>query len=56
MKLALLTTALLALAACGHLPPQTQSIPMPTNPAYPRSWVSPCAGGQPEKQYNCPQN
>jgi hypothetical protein len=26
------------------------------NPMGAPGWVSPCAGGQPQMQYNCPQN
>ncbi|MBO0711959.1 MAG: hypothetical protein J2P47_11845 [Acetobacteraceae bacterium] len=59
MRRALLTASLLALAACSHLPSETQSSPVPTiqyraNPANAPGYVSPCSGGMPQMQYNCP--
>lgn len=61
MKLIVLTTALLALGACSHLPTDPRSGPTPTvsfqtNPENSPGYVSPCAGGMPQMHYNCPLN
>lgn len=50
----------LVLASCGT-PPQTARplapprIEYKSNPTGTPGYVSPCAGGQPQMQYNCPQ-
>ena len=61
MKLVPPTAALFALAACGELPAETQSSPVltisyQTNPENSPDYVSPCSGGMPQMQYNCPQS
>jgi len=59
VKLVPPTAALLALAACGQLPAETQSsltISYQTNPENSPDYVSPCSGGMPQMQYNCPQS
>lgn len=60
MRLGAFALAALALSACSQPPPQMSQPMAPptlqfrTNPIGAPGYVSPCAGGQPQMQYNCP--
>lgn len=59
MKFAAIALALLSLGACSRgptmAPVATPTLQYRTNPVNVPGYVSPCAGGQPQMQYNCPQ-
>ncbi len=56
----LVLLAALPAAACQHgggaaLPQAVPAISVRSNPNNAPGYVSPCAGGQPQMQYNCPR-
>jgi hypothetical protein len=59
VKFAAIAFALLSLGACSKgatmAPVAAPTIQYRNNPENVPGYVSPCAGGQPGMQYNCPQ-